>query len=73
MISSLLLAQVLLFAQVKVTWYLLPLAMAISLVYSASRYELPDRILGRAIRLFLQIVGFMGAAFLVLWVLTYGI
>ena len=73
MISSLLLAQVLLFAQVTATWYLLPLAMAISLVYSASRYELPERILGRAIRLFLQIAGFMGAAFLILWVLTYGI
>ena len=73
MFSSLLLAQILLFAQVTATWYLLPLALAISLVYSASRYELPERILGRAIRLFLQIVGFMGAAFLVLWVLTYGI
>ena len=73
MLSSLLLAQTLLFAQITVTWYLLPLALAISLVYSASRYELPERILGRATRLFLQIVGFMGAAFLILWVLTYGI
>ncbi|MCX7393767.1 MAG: hypothetical protein NTW75_06530 [Planctomycetales bacterium] len=57
----------------NVTWYLFPLALAISLVYSASRYELPERILGRAIRLFLQIIGFMSAAFLVLWILTYGI
>ena len=73
MFAALLFAQILLFAQVAVTWYLLPLALAISLVYSASRYELPERILSRAIRLFLQIVGFMGAAFLVLWVLTYGI
>jgi hypothetical protein len=72
MFASLLLAQAPL-APVNATWYLLPLAMAISLVYSASRYELPERILGRAIRLFLQIVGFMGAAFLILWVLTYGI
>lgn len=63
----------LLLAQANATWYLLPLALAISLVYSASRYELPERILSRAIRLFLQIVGFMGAAFLVLWVLTYGL
>jgi len=31
----------------------------ISLVYSASRYELPDRILRRATRLGLQIAGFM--------------
>ena len=57
----------------NVTWYLFPLALAISLVYSASQYELPERILGRAIRLFLQIIGFMSAAFLVLWILTYGI
>ncbi len=63
----------LLLAQANTTWYLLPLALAISLVYSASRYELPERILSRAIRLFLQIIGFMGAAFLVLWVLTYGL
>ncbi len=63
----------LLLAQANVTWYLLPLAMAISLVYSASRFELPERILNRAVRLFLQIVGFMGAAFLILWVLTYGL
>ena len=73
MLSSLLLAQAPQLGHVTATWYLLPLAMAISLVYSASRYELPERILGRAIRLFLQIVGFMGAAFLILWVLTYGI
>lgn len=63
----------LLIAQANATWYLLPLAMAISLVYSASRYELPERILGRAVRLFLQIVGFMGLAFVVLWLLTYGL
>ena len=63
----------LLLAQANTTWYLLPLALAISLTYSASRYELPERILRRAIRLFLQIIGFMGAAFLVLWVLTYGL
>lgn len=58
-------------AQINLTWYMLPMALAISLVYSASRYELPEYILWRALRLFLQIVGFMGAAFLILWVLTY--
>ena len=56
---------------VNVTWYLLPLAMIISLVYSASRFELPDRILRRAIWLFLQIVGFMGIIFALLWILSY--
>ena len=54
------------------TWYLFPLAMVVSLVYSASRFELPDRILRRAIWLFLQIVGFMGVVFAILWVLSYG-
>lgn len=43
----------------NVTWYLLPLAVVISLVYSASRYELPEAILKRAGRLFLTILGFM--------------
>jgi hypothetical protein len=55
----------------NVTWYLLPLAMVVSLVYSASRFELPDRILRRAVWLFLQIIGFMAAVFAVLWVLSY--
>ena len=55
----------------NVSWYLLPLAMVESLVYSASRFELPDRILQRAIWLFLQIVGFMGMVFAVLWFLSY--
>ena len=55
----------------NVTWYLVPLAMVISLVYSASRFELPDRILRRAIWLFLQIIGFMGVVFVLLWLLSY--
>ena len=66
-------SNLLLLAQANVTYYMLPLAMAISLVYSASRYELPEYILWRAFRLFLQILGFMGAAFLFLWFLTYGL
>jgi hypothetical protein len=40
-------------------WFLLPLILIVSLVYSASRYETPDRILRRAVRLGLQIAGFM--------------
>lgn len=57
----------------NVLWYLLPLAVAISLVYSASRFELPERILHRAVRLFLQLVLFMGAIFAVLFVLSDGL
>ena len=52
------------------TWYVLPLAGAISLVYSASRYELTERILRRAARLFLTITGFMLAVFVILWLLS---
>jgi hypothetical protein len=56
----------------NLTWYIFPLAMVVSLVYSASRFELPDRILRRAIWLFIQIVGFMAIVFVVLWVLSFG-
>ena len=45
--------------QIGVTWYLLPLAAVISLVYSATRYEDTHRILTRAGRLFVQILLFM--------------
>ncbi len=47
--------------------YLVPLAAAISLVYSASRFELTERVLRRAGRLFVTIVGFMLSVLLVLW------
>ena len=62
-----------LLANQNVLWYLLPLAIAISLVYSASRFELPERIMKRAVRLFFQIVLFMGAVFAVLFVLSDGL
>ena len=62
-----------LLAAQNVLWYLLPLAVAISLVYSASRFEQPERILRRAARLFLQILLFMGAVFAVLFVLSDGL
>ena len=57
----------------NVLWYMLPLALVISLVYSASRYELPERILRRAVRLFVQIMLFMGAVFAILFVLSDGL
>ncbi len=54
-------------------WYVLPLSLAISLVYSASRFELPERIIHRATRLFLQIALFMGTVFVILFVLSDGL
>lgn len=60
-------------ADMTVTWYLLPLSAVISLVYSASRYELPEKILARAARLFFTIVGAMAAVFALLWFLSFGL
>lgn len=57
----------------NVVVYLLPLAAVVSLVYSASRFEMPARIIKRAIWLFIQIIGFMALVFGILWVLSYGI
>jgi cation transport ATPase len=54
-------------------WHLLPLAAVVSLVYSASRYELTERILRRAARLFVQILVFMAAVFFLLWALSLGL
>ena len=59
-------------ADLNVSLYLFPLAAVISLVYSASRYELPDKIITRAAKLFAQIVGFMLAVFAVLWFFSLG-
>jgi hypothetical protein len=66
------LATLLLAQTTNITWYLFPLAMIVSLVYSASRFELPERILRRAVWLFVQIIGFMAVVFGVLWTLSYG-
>ncbi|HTI50086.1 MAG TPA: hypothetical protein VL475_04015 [Planctomycetaceae bacterium] len=54
-------------------WFALPLIVAISLVYSASRYEAPPVILRRAGRLSLTITGFMLAVLAVLVVLSHGL
>jgi hypothetical protein len=55
------------------TWFAIPLIVVISLVYSASRYESPPRILRRALRLGLTITGFMAAVFAILVVFSYGL
>jgi hypothetical protein len=63
----------LLAADVNKIWFLIPLAVVISLVYSASRYEMPERILKRAARLCATILGFMAFVFLLLIVLSVGL
>ncbi len=54
-------------------WFLLPLIVVVSLVYSASRYETPARILGRTGKLCLQITGFMAVVLAVLALLSMGL
>ncbi|MFO1093849.1 MAG: hypothetical protein U0992_11135 [Planctomycetaceae bacterium] len=56
---------------IGLTWYLFPLAAAISLVYSATRYESTSKIINRAIRLFLQVLFFMGVILGVLLALSF--
>lgn len=68
MVDNLLLA-----AQINILWHLPPLAAVISLVYSASRFEQPARIIQRAIRLFATIMVFMGAVFVLLTLMSAGL
>ena len=49
------------------TWYVIPLSAAIALVYNASRYELRDRILKRAARMFFLILIGMAVLYVVLY------
>ncbi len=54
-------------------FYLFPLSAAVSLVYSATRYEYPPRILRNALRLWLKILVFMAVAMLILGLLSMGL
>jgi hypothetical protein len=54
-------------------WYALPLVVAVSLVYAATRHELMGPILVHAGRLGLWIVGIMGVVFGVLFWLALGL
>ena len=49
-------------ASVHIYWLILPLVIAISLVYSASRHEAWPRIWSHALRLSLWILGILMAA-----------
>jgi hypothetical protein len=48
-------------------WYALPLIVAVSLVYAATRHELMVPILIHAWRIAVWIVGFMAVVFLILF------
>jgi hypothetical protein len=48
--------------ELNIYWFILPLVAAISIVYSASRYESWPRIWWRSLRLSLWILGLLVAA-----------
>lgn len=50
-------------------WFALPLIVAVSLVYSATRHEQMGPILRHAVRVGIWIVGFMVIVFLILWLI----
>ena len=52
-------------------WYALPLVIAVSLVYAATRHELFVPILSHAVRVGVWIVGFMTVVFAVLLVVSW--
>jgi hypothetical protein len=56
-----------------ISWYLLPLAVVISLVYNTSRFEHPPRILRRAVKTFATIIVCMAAILLLLMALSYNL
>jgi transcriptional regulator GlxA family with amidase domain len=51
-------------------WYLLPLVVAVSLVWSATRHEDMRLILRRALRSGLTILGLLAAAFVLLYLIS---
>jgi hypothetical protein len=52
------------------TWYILPLIVAVSLVYGATRHELPRPILYHAWHTAVWMTVFMGGIFVVLWLVS---
>ncbi len=52
-------------------WYALPLIVSVSLVYSATRFELPEQIISGAIRMGSWILGFMLVIFAVLALVSW--
>ena len=64
----LLLADALLAKQI---WYILPLILSVSLVYGATRHELPRPILHHALHTAVWMVVFMGVIFAILWLVSW--
>jgi len=58
-----------LFAAIPSIWYALPLIVAVSLVYAATRHELLEPIVHHAVRTGAWIAGFMAVVFAVLFLI----
>jgi hypothetical protein len=52
-------------------WYVVPLILSVSLVYGATRHELPRPILQNAWHTAVWMLVFMGAIFAVLWLVSW--
>lgn len=59
----------LVFARINELWFALPLIVVVSLVYSATRHELPAPIAEGALRMAAWIGGFMLVGFAVLYLM----
>ena len=59
-----------LFAEILRMWYAVPLILAVSLVYGATRHELPKPILEHAVRFAIWIITFMIVLFVVIWLVS---
>ena len=57
----------LLAAHVNQLWHLVPLVLAVSLVYGATRHEYVPEILSHSVRFGGWVLGFIGVLFVVLW------
>jgi hypothetical protein len=57
-------------AGLNVNWLLLPLIITVSLVYNATRYELPEKILRRSLRMGIYIFAFMGGSMAILYLFS---
>jgi hypothetical protein len=51
-------------------WYIVPLILSVSLVYGATRHELPRPILYHAWHTAVWMAVFMGGIFVVLWLVS---
>ena len=61
---------ILLLAQISQLWYAIPLIVAVSFTYAATRHELMEPNLRHAVKIGVWIVGFMAVVFAVLMLVS---